>query len=124
MAAVASSAQGATYLSVGPDSLCSAGGCLSEARRSFTQSFSAGQGVTGISALSLDRSVLGDMQHHAVRVSFELADGTTVDWGKFTVAVLGGNVVTLGGQAFAWNSAMGDLKVRLDLILPEKGGFG
>jgi hypothetical protein len=121
---VATGANAATVLSVSPDSLCSSAGCLSETRRSFTQTFTAGQGVQGISSLALDRRLLGDMQNHAVRVTFQLADGTTVEWGKFTIAVLSGDVVTLGGQTFNWDTDSGALTVKLDLVLPEKGGVG
>lgn len=125
MTVAASSAEAATFLSVGPDSLCGSGGCLSETRRSFSQTFSAGAGgLKGISALAFDRSLVGDMQHQAVRISFELADGTVIDWGKFVVGVLGGDVVTLRGQAFDWDAAFGELTVRIELVLPQAGAAG
>ncbi|WP_337188621.1 PEPxxWA-CTERM sorting domain-containing protein [Phenylobacterium sp.] len=125
MTAVASSADAATFLSVGPDSLCGSGGCLSESRRSFSQTFSPGTGgLKGVSALAFSRGIVGDMQHHAVRISFELADGTVIDWGKFVVGVLGGDVVTLRGQSFDWDGALGELTVRVELLLPQAGGGG
>jgi hypothetical protein len=60
-----------------------------------------------------------------VRVSFQNAAGETVgSWGAFTVAVLAGQVVTLGGKAINWDDSRGALTLNLELLIPEKGGGG
>ena len=126
-AAAPSSAEAATVLTVGPNSLCGAQGCFAGDKRSFTQTFYAaerGGATINISALSLFRGIVGVHEGHAVRVSFLLADGTEVSWGKFTVGVLNGQFVTLGGETIAWNTGMGDLTLKLELIIPGRGGFG
>lgn len=126
-----SAANAATFLTVGASSLCGPGGCFAGDKKSYTQTFSASQraGSFDVSRIQVDKSVTaGAMTHTAVKVTFVLADGTEVTWGKFSLAALGGDVVTLGGQPVAWNAAAGDLTVRLDLVVPEKpgagGGFG
>lgn len=124
--AAAPSARAASVLTLGPSSLCGASGCFGQSH-TFKQTFSAADhGVVDVSSLSLFRGIVGDMQNYAVRVSFELADGTKVgSWGAFTVSVLNGEFVTLGGEAFTWDAAtMGDLVLTLDLLVPEKGGGG
>lgn len=123
----APSAQAATMLTVGPSSTCSASGCFGETTRTFKQTFSAADGPVSISSLSLFRGIVGDMQNYAVRISFETADGTKIgSWGAYTLAMLGGEFVTLGGESFVWDAAtMGDLVLKLDLLKPDKGGgFG
>ncbi|WP_421937928.1 PEPxxWA-CTERM sorting domain-containing protein [Phenylobacterium sp.] len=126
-AAAPVTAQAATFLTVGASSLCGPAGCFAGAKKSYTQTFSASQraGTFDVSQLQVAKSVTaGAVDHTAVRVTFILADGTEVSWGKFSLAALGGDVVTLGGQAVAWNAAAGDLTVRLDLVVPEKPGAG
>lgn len=121
MAATTPAAQAATYLSVGPNSLCGAGGCFS-ASKTFTQTYSASGLVSG---LNLDRSLLGENQNLAVKISFYDSAGNKVgDWGAFVVAGLSGQVVTLGGQSFKWDASQGDLTLRLDLVKPDKGAGG
>jgi len=125
VAAAPSAAQAASFLTVGPSSLCGDDGCFAGERRSFTYTFSAaeqGGGRLDISSLSLFRGLVGSMDHNAVRFTFELADGTVVSWGQFTLAMLAGEFVTVGGQTIAWDTALGDLKLRLDLMVPGKGG--
>lgn len=127
-AAVPSAGQAATFLSVQASSLCGADGCFAGGKKTYTQTFSgaaqAGSSVVNISHLQVAKDIVGSVEHTAVRVTFVLADGTEVTWGKYSLNALGGDIVTLGGQALAWNTAVGDLTVRLDLILPEKGGAG
>jgi len=124
--AAPSSAFAATYLTVGGNSLCGGDGCFVGGKKSFSQTFSAAPGgaVVDVSQLQVFKDILGSAEHTAVKVSFVLADGTEVSWGKFSLVALGGDVVTLGGQTVNWNSALGDLTVRLDLIVPDKGGAG
>lgn len=125
--AAPSSLQAATYLTVGPNSLCGSDGCFSEARKSFTQTFSAadrGGGVLDVSQLQVFKAIVGSVDHTAVKVTFVLADGAELTWGKYSVKALGGDVVTLGGQSVAWDTTLGDLTVRLDLVVPEKPGAG
>lgn len=120
-------AQAATFLTVGPNNGCDASGCFSDSRRTFTQTFSAAERAgtpISITSLALFRGVVGAMENHAVKVTFQLADGSEVSWGKFTIAVLAGEVVSLGGPAVTWDSSLGDLTVKLELIIPGKGGAG
>lgn len=126
LAVAAPTAQAATTLTVGPSSACSAAGCFGDTNRTFKQTFSAAGGPVNISSLSLFRGIVGDMQNYAVRISFETADGTKIgSWGAFTIGVLGGEFVTLGGESFTWDAAtMGDLVLTLDLMKPGKGGGG
>lgn len=124
----APAARAATTLQVSPDALCGPGGCFG-AGNTYSKTWSATSGGrVDISSLLLDRSLLGDRQDLAVRVGFTLADGTKVgDWGAFTVSVLNGQVVRLGGEGFTWDQSRGDLVLTLQLIVPEKGaggGFG
>lgn len=125
-AAVPSSTQAATFLSVAGSSLCGVEGCFAGGQKTFTKTFSGAgrQGVLDISRLMVAKDIVGSVEHTALRVTFVLADGTEVTWGKFSLNALGGDVVALGGQALAWNTAAGDLTVRFDLIVPEKGGAG
>lgn len=127
LAGAPSAVNAATFLTVGASSLCGPGGCFAGDKKSYTQTFSASQraGSFDVSRIQVDKSVTaGAMTHTAVKVTFVLADGTEVTWGKFSLAALGGDVVTLGGQPVAWNAAAGDLTVRLDLVVPEKPGAG
>jgi len=125
--ALPSSATAATYLTVGASSLCGGEGCFVGGKKSFTQTFSAaerGGSVIDVSQLQVFKDIVGSIEHTAVKVTFVLADGTEVSWGKFSVLSLGGQVVTLGGEAVNWNTSLGDLTVRLDLIVPDKNGIG
>lgn len=125
-AAVSSPASAATYLTVGPSSLCGESGCFAGQKKVFTQTFSAaerGSGPIDISSLSLFRSVLGANANKAVKVTFVLADGTEVTWGRWTVGVMrGGETVSIGGEALSWDPTLGDLTVRLELYDPGKDG--
>jgi len=124
-AAAPSAAQAATFLTVGANSLCEEAGCFAGERRTFTHTFSAaerGGGTIDISSLSLFRGLVGEMDHNALKITFELADGAVLSWGQFTLAMLAGEFVTLGGEAVSWNTALGDLKVRFDLIVRGAGG--
>lgn len=127
LALAAPSAKAATTLKLGPSSLCASSGCFGDTKRTFTHTFSAsdfGPGST-ISSLSVFKGLLGDMAKHGVKITFQTADGTVVgDWGTFTLAALGGDTVTIGGKAFDWESDLGDLIVKFDLMIPEKGGAG
>ena len=120
-------AQATTMLSAQAGSLCGPGGCFSDKTTTFRQTFAASQfgGPAEIGALALQRGILGAMEATAFKVTFELADGTTVaDWGHYTIAVLGGETVMLDGGAFTWDTARGDLILKLDLVVPDKGGGG
>ncbi|MBI1198858.1 MAG: hypothetical protein GC203_13435 [Phenylobacterium sp.] len=124
--AAAPGAQAATLLTVGSNSLCAKGGCLND-NHTYTQTFSAADfsGPVSIGSLKLIKSLLGGYQSNLVKISFQLADGTTLgDWGSFVVAALSGDVVTVGGKSLAWNPQMGDLVVKLDVLVPGAGGGG
>lgn len=124
--AAAPGAQAATLLTVGGDSLCAKGGCLSDSH-TYAQTFSAADfsGPVSISSLQLIKSLLGGFQSNIVKISFQLADGAQLgDWGSFVVAALAGDAVTVGGQSLAWNPLMGDLVVKLDVFVPGQGGAG
>lgn len=121
--AAATSAQAATILAA-PDSACAKSGCLGDGHV-WSRTFSAGgaSGPVTISDLQLFKSLLGDLQDNRIRISFQLADGTVLgDWGAFVVAALGGEAVTLGGQAFTWDPSKGDLILRIEAVVPAKGG--
>ncbi|WP_293903924.1 PEPxxWA-CTERM sorting domain-containing protein [Phenylobacterium sp.] len=123
----APAAQAATYLAAGLSGLCSASGCFAGQQTTYRQVFSSGRfsGALDIANLALDRSILGASQDRLFKVSFQLADGTTVgDWGSFMIAGLGGQVVTLGGKAFTWDTSKGDLVMTLALVVPQTGGGG
>jgi hypothetical protein len=124
-AAASSSASAATWLAVGPNKdLCGEKGCFEGQTKIFTRTFTAAEHGGGqITSLSLFRSVLGEMANHNVKIVFELPDGTEVTWGRWTVGAMAGDqFVTIGGEAIDWDAALGDLKVRLELFKPEKGG--
>jgi hypothetical protein len=124
LAAAAPPAHAASYLSLAPNAFCASGGCFG-ATKTFVQSFSSPSGA--ISALSLDRSILGADQDYAVKISFYSASGDKVgDWGSWVIAGLHGDAVTISGQTINWDASQGDLVVRLDLQKPDKngGGFG
>ncbi|MBL8771216.1 MAG: PEP-CTERM sorting domain-containing protein [Phenylobacterium sp.] len=107
--------------------LCGEGGCFSDTTRVLSRTWSASefQGPLSISSLSIDKAMLGSMQDYAVRVSFVDGAGKTVaNWGSYTLAVLSGDVVTLGGETVNWNTADGDLTLKLELLIPDKGGAG
>jgi hypothetical protein len=126
LAAAAPSAQAATVLTVGPDDHCAKGGCFGD-DHTFRRSWSGAElsGPVTITSLKLFKSLLGDMQNRVVKIRFELADGTVVsNWGGYLFSVLGGDVVDLGGQAFEWNPAMGNLVLKLEAVIPGQGGGG
>src|SRR5687768_13486500 len=93
-----SSASAASWLAVGPSDLCGSDGCFGKSK-TFTKTFSAADrsGVVDIGSLAVFRDIMG-ASTNAVKVSFVMADGTEVSWGKFTLAALGGDVVTLAGE--------------------------
>src|SRR3989344_1505176 len=95
----APAAQAATVIDLGPSERCSASGCFGGDSRTFTQAFTPASGKVDISALRLFRGIVGDMQNHAVRISFTRADGTVVEsWGAYTLAAIAsGDFVTIGG---------------------------
>lgn len=127
LALAAPAAQAATTLKLGPSALCSASGCFADTKRTFTYSFSASEfgGGANVSQLSIFKGLLGDMATYGVKITFQTADGTVVgDWGTFTLAALAGETVTIGGKTIDWNSAAGDLVVKLELLIPDKGGAG
>lgn len=122
----APSAHASTLLNAGVTKACGADTCFTNGK-SYKQTFSSAdfKGAVNISSLALQRGILGALEANVVKVSFQLADGTELGkWGSFMIAVLNGDVVTLGGDAFTWDTSMGDLVLKLDLVLPEKGGGG
>ncbi|HEY0647815.1 PEPxxWA-CTERM sorting domain-containing protein [Phenylobacterium sp.] len=126
-AAISSPANAAAQVSVGPSKLCGEDGCFGGDKKTFTQVISAAdhKGTVNISSLSLFRSVMGSMAGQNVKIIFELADGTEITWGRWTVGAMAGDeFVTIGGETINWDSALGDLKVRLELFKPEKGHAG
>ncbi len=118
----AAPATAATILSLDSASLCGKAGCFAE-KTTFQTSFS---GPMSISGLAIDKSMLGSLANYAVKIRFMTKDGTVVgDWGAYTLAVLGGDVVTIGGKPVDWNGAAGDLVLNLEVLVPKKdGGFG
>lgn len=122
MAGAASSAQAATILSLDAASLCGKGGCFTNGT-TFQKTLS---GPVSISALSIDKTMLGDLSNYAVKISFTTRDGTVVgSWGAYTLAVFGSDIVTVGGQTIDWDGAAGDLVLNLEVLVPKKGGgFG
>jgi hypothetical protein len=114
--ALASSANAATVLTIGPDSLCGANGCFAGDKKAYTRTFSAGEGGGTVSALSLFRGLVGANANQAVRVTFQLADGTEVVWGAYRVGMMQGDqFVTIETfQGFNWEQ--GDLTVKLELV--------
>jgi len=101
----AAPATAATILSLDSASLCGKAGCFAE-KTTFQTSFS---GPMSISGLAIDKSMLGSLANYAVKIRFMTKDGTVVgDWGAYTLAVLGGDVVTIGGKPVDWNGAAGD----------------
>jgi hypothetical protein len=129
LAAAAPSAQAATVLTAGPDDHCAKGGCFGD-DHTYTRSWSGAalSGPVTITSLKLFKSLLGDMQNRVVKIQFETADGTVLsNWGGYLFSVLGGDVVDLGGEAFEWNPAMGNLVLKLEAMIPGQfggGGFG
>lgn len=124
--AAAPGANAATQLSAGVTKSCGEDTCFTNGK-SYSQTFSASdfRGAVDISALALQRGILGVLQTNMVKVSFQLADGTGLgEWGSYVIAVLNGDVVTLRGGPFTWDTTMGDLVLKLDLVLPNKGGLG
>src|SRR5688572_6244066 len=81
----APSAFAATYLTVGTNSLCGGDGCFVGGKKSYSQTFSAAPGgaVVDVSQLQVFKGIVGSVEHTAVKVTFVLADGTEVSWGKF-----------------------------------------
>lgn len=129
LALAAPSAKAATTLNLSSSELCAPGGCFGDNKRTFTHSFAARELGSGsgfnISSLRLSKDLLGEFANYGVKISFETADGTVVaDWGKFTLAVLAGDVVTIGGQAFDWSAMSGDLVIKLESLKPQKNGWG
>lgn len=128
LAAVSSPAHAASQVSVGPSGLCGQDGCFTGDKKTFTQVLSAadhGGGTVNISSVALFRSVMGSMAGNNVKVIFELADGSEVTWGRWTVGAMAGDqFVTIGGETVNWDTALGDLKVRLELFTPAKGKGG
>ena len=125
--AAPSSAFAASYLTVGGNSLCGGEGCFVGGKKTFQQTFSSAERsgtVIDVTQLQVFKDIVGSVEHTAVKVTFVLADGTEVSWGKFSVVALGGDVVTLGGETVNWNTSLGDLTVRLDLIVPDRGVGG
>lgn len=125
LALLAPSANAATVLAAQKNA-CGPGGCF-EATTTFRQALNV-RGLGGpltIRSLLLNRGILGAHQDMIFKLSFETADGTRIsDWGSFMIAGLNGEMVSLGGREFTWNPEYGDLVVRLDLVVPEKGGGG
>jgi len=124
----APAAGAATMLNVGASNACGENGCFSDSQRVFTRTWSAGDfsGPISISHIAIDKAMLGSLANYAVRVSFVDSLGNTVsNWGNYTLAVLSGRIVTVGGQPLTWDMANGDLTLKLELLLPDKsGGFG
>src|SRR5689334_16354250 len=118
-AAMALPAQAASLFSASASAACGVDGCFSGETHTFTQAFAANafHGTLDVGSLMLDRSILGGMQDQLFTVSFHLADGTALgNWGSFMIAVLGGQIVTLSGSAFQWDTSLGDLVLQLDLV--------
>lgn len=121
LAGAATSAQAATVLALDAGSLCGKGGCFTGST-TFQHTFS---GPMSISGLSIDKAILGDLANYALKISFTTKDGAIVgDWGAYTLAVLGGDIVTIDGKPLDWSGDAGDLVLRLEVLVPKKGGGG
>lgn len=121
MAGASTSAQAATVLTLDAASLCGKGGCFTE-KTTFQRSFS---GPMSISGLAIDKAMLGALGNYAVKITFTTKDGAVVgNWGAYTLAVLGGDVVTIGGQPLDWDGAAGELVLNLEVLVPKRGGLG
>lgn len=105
---------------------CGKSGCLSQGGR-FEQTFSGGdfRGLVSISALQLDRNILGDLAGQTFRLSFSLSDGTALgSWGTWTMAGIGGEVWNIDGADFDWNADAGDLVMTIELVRRDSGAGG
>ncbi|PZQ56442.1 MAG: hypothetical protein DI570_20785 [Phenylobacterium zucineum] len=122
LAGTATAAEAATVLSLDATSACGKGGCFDNASTTFQKAFS---GPLSISGLKIDKAMLGEFADYAVKISFTTKDGQMVgNWGAYTLAVLAGDTVTIGGQAVEWSGATGDLILTLEVLVPKKGGAG
>ncbi|MEW5688406.1 MAG: hypothetical protein AB1942_26100 [Pseudomonadota bacterium] len=122
LAGSATAAEAATVLSLDAASTCGKGGCFDSASTTFQKAFS---GPLSISALKIDKALLGEFADYAVKISFTTKDGQVVgSWGSYTLAVLAGDTVTIAGQAVEWTGAAGDLILNLEVLIPKKGGAG
>ncbi|MFZ5721626.1 MAG: PEPxxWA-CTERM sorting domain-containing protein [Pseudomonadota bacterium] len=120
----AGAAQAATTLSVGADG-CGKSTCFND-NGVFSQSWSAKDfsGPVTIGQLLLDRGVLGSLDGSTFQLSFALNGETLGTWGQYTMAGIGGDWLTFGGENFVWNPEDGDLVLILSIIPPPKPGAG
>jgi hypothetical protein len=118
-------AQAATVLDVNWSTGCGKTTCFDD-NGVFTQAFSASSftGPVTIGQLLLDRGVLGSLDSKTFRLSFTLNGEEIGTWGQFTMAGIGGDELTFGGESFVWNPEDGDLVLVLALIPPPKPGAG
>ena len=123
IALAAPAAHAASFMAV--QATCLAG-CLDQTQ-TYKQTFQAANfsGPVNIGALSFDRSLLGDHQTSVFHVTFWTADGREVgDFGHFMVGSLGGQVLNLKGESFAYDSSLGDLVMKIELDGYGSGGAG
>lgn len=118
-------AQAATTLSVGWSEGCAKTTCFNE-NGVFSQSFSAKDftGPVTISQLLLERGVLGALDGSTFQLSFALNGETLGTWGQYTMAGIGGDWLTFGGENFVWNPEDGDLVLILSIVSAAKPGAG
>ena len=123
--AVSASAQAATTLSASWNESCGKSTCFNDSGV-FTQSFSAKDfsGPVNVGQLLLQRGVLGAMEGSTFQLSFALNGETLGTWGQYTMAGIGGDWLTFGGEGFTWNPEDGDLVLVLALVPPPKAGAG
>ena len=123
--ALGAPAQAATTLSAGWNEGCGKSTCFNE-KGVFQQSFSAKDfgGPVTIGQLLLERGVLGALDGSTFQLSFALNGETLGTWGQYTMAGIGGDWLTFGGEGFTWNPDDGDLVLILALVPPPKPGAG
>ena len=123
--ALGAPAQAATTLSAGWNAGCGKSTCFNE-QGVFQQSFSAKDfgGPVTIGQLLLERGVLGALDGSTFQLSFALNGETLGTWGQYTMAGIGGDWLTFGGENFVWNPEDGDLVLILSIVPPPKPGAG
>lgn len=123
--ALGASAHAATTLSASWNEGCGKASCFND-NGVFKQSFSAKDftGPVTIGQLLLQRGVLGSLDGSTFQLSFALNGETLGTWGQYTMAGIGGDWLTFGGENFVWNPEDGDLELILAIVPPPKPGAG
>lgn len=122
----AAPASAATVFSAGWDAAgCTKASCFND-KGVYTHAWSAA-GVTGpvsVGQLLLDRGVLGALDSHIFRLSFQVGGQEVGAWGNYMMSGIGGDVLSFSGESFVWNPQDGDLVLVLQLDPRGRGGSG